>query len=95
MVVITEPIEFQWDKGNVDKNQKKHEVSEKEAEEVFFDKKKIIYRDKFHSDKEERFIILGKTAKKRLLYTVFTKRNGKLRIISSRDINRREVKLYA
>lgn len=95
MIVIKEPIEFQWDRGNIDKNQKKHEVSEKEAEEVFFDKNKIIYKDKFHSKTEDRYILIGKTNKKRLLYTVFTKRNGKLRIISSRDINRKEVKIYA
>lgn len=95
MVVITEPIEFQWDKGNIDKNQKKHEVSEKEAEEVFFDKKRLTFKDHVHSDKEERHRVIGRTKRKRLLFVAFTIRNKKVRIISARDTNRKEAKLYA
>lgn len=67
-----EPAEFIWDKGNQDKNWLKHEVTNREAKEVFFDKKKKIYKDVFHSRNEDRFIILGKTRKIRLLYIVFT-----------------------
>ena len=87
-------IEFLWDNGNIDKNLKKHKVNNKECEEIFSDKNKKIYRDRFHSKKEARYILLGKTKKKRLLYTVFTIRNQKVRIISARDINRRERKFY-
>lgn len=94
MKVLSEPIEFTWDKGNIDKIWKKHRVSNKECEEVFFDKNKKIYKDKFHSDKEVRYIILGKTKGKRLLYTVFTVRKRNVRIISSRSINKKEVKFY-
>ncbi len=94
MIVIKEPLKFQWDKGNIDKNKKKHNVDEKESEEPFFDKEKVIYKDKFHSDKEDRFILIGKTKEKRLLYIVFTKRGETARIISARDINRKEVLLY-
>ena len=36
--VISEPIFFEWDKGNLDKSLKKHGVTNEEAEEVFFDK---------------------------------------------------------
>lgn len=86
--------EFLWDNGNKDKNWIKHRVSNKEAEEVFFDDKKVIYKDVFHSQKEKRFIILGKTQKERLLYLAFTKRNSKIRIISARDINIKERKYY-
>jgi len=85
---------FIWDKGNKDKNWIKHRVSNKECEEVFFDQNKKISKDKLHSKKEERFILLGKTKKDRLLYTVFTMRNKKIRVISSRDINRKERFLY-
>lgn len=95
MVVIQEPIEFQWDRGNVDKNQRKHKVSEKESEEVFFDNKRVTFKDHVHSDKEERFRVIGETRGKRLLFVAFTVRNKKVRVISARDINRREVKLYA
>jgi len=92
--VHTKPIEFVWDKGNKDKNWLKHKVTNEECEEVFFDEDKKISKDKLHSGKEERFILLGKTKRGRILYTVFTTRNKEIRIISARDINRKEKKLY-
>jgi uncharacterized protein len=94
MVIIKKPVNFEWDSGNVDKNKRKHNVNEKEAEEVFFDKNKVIYNDYFHSQQEKRYILLGQTRRERSLYIVFTKRGEKVRIISARDINKREVKLY-
>ena len=93
MLRVKEILEFVWDKGNIGKN-KKHDVEDKEAEEVFFDEDKKIYKDILHSAQEERYILLGKTKKRRLLYTVFTIRDKKIRIISARDINKKEVILY-
>lgn len=87
-------LEFEWDKGNIGKN-KKHKVEDKEAEEVFFDENKVTFRDIIHStEDEERLRIIGKTKKSRLLFIVFTKRGEKIRIVSARDINRKEVPLY-
>lgn len=86
-------IEFEWDKGNIGKN-KKHNVDDKEAEEVFFDERKKTFKDKLHSGGEERFRIVGKTKKGRLLFIAFTIRKGKIRIISARNINKKEVYLY-
>lgn len=94
MVTIKEPIKFIWDKGNIDKNWKKHKVTDQECEEVFFDKNKKTFKDKLHSGGEERFRIVGKTKKGRLLFVVFTIRRAKVRIISARDINKKEVYLY-
>ena len=87
-------MEFIWDKGNLDKNWHKHEVKTKECEEIFFDENKKIAKDKLHSNGEKRFIILGKTKKHRLLYLVFTMRGKKIRVISARDTNKKERKLY-
>lgn len=92
-MILKKPLEFDWNKGNIEKNIK-HKVEDKEAEELFFDEKKIIYKDVFHSQKEKRFIVIGKTKKGRLLYTVFNMRAKKIRIISARDINKKEVSLY-
>ena len=86
-------FEFEWDKGNISKN-KKHNVEDREIEEVFFDKKRFIFKDRLHSAGEERFRIIAKTKKKRLLFVVFTKRDIKIRIISARDINKKEVYIY-
>jgi len=94
MIKVNEPVEFIWDKGNIDKNWKKHQISNRECEEVFFDKKKKVYKDKLHSNGEERFILIGKTKGKRLLYAVFTARRKKIRIISARNINKKERGLY-
>lgn len=93
MKVNKKALEFEWDKGNIGKN-KKHKVEDRESEEPFFDENKVIYKDILHSGKEERFILLGQTKKKRLLYIVFTQRKNKIRIISVRDINKKEVFLY-
>lgn len=93
MRVVKRPVEFDWDKGSIGKN-KKHNLEDTEAEEVFFDQDKVVLKDVLHSGKEERFILLGKTKKRRLLYVVFTTRGKKIRIISARDVNKKEVYLY-
>jgi|SRR3972149_3049911 len=93
MKIFNRPLEFQWDRGNIGKNLK-HKVKDKEVEEPFFDRKRKIYKDILHSKKEERYILIGKTKKERLLYTVFTIRDSVVRVISSRDINKREVQMY-
>ena len=94
MKTLMEPKQFLWDRGNSGKNLQKHGVSDQEAEELFFDKNKRIYRDTLHSINEKRYILLGKTKKKKLLYGVFTQRSKKIRIISARKINKKEVHLY-
>lgn len=94
MILVKQAYEFEWDKGNSGKSEKKHGVCDKEAEKSFFDEGKIIYKDVFHSVKEERFILLGRTHNKRILYVVFTYRKKKIRIISARTINKKEVSLY-
>ena len=88
-----EVYEFEWDTGNTNKNIK-HKVVDTEAEEVFFDQNKVVYKDVLHSRKEIRYILLGKTKTKRLLFVVFTKRKNKIRIISARVVNKKEVFLY-
>ena len=86
-------LEFEWDKGNLEKNQK-HGIENSECEEPFFDDNKVILRDILHSGSENRFILLGKTKRERLLFVVFTTRETKIRIISARDLNRKERHLY-
>lgn len=85
---------FEWDKGNSNKNFLKHVVSNKECEEIFFDSGKKIFQDKLHSEDEDRFIILGKTLDGRLLYIAFTARDSNIRVISARDVNKKEIPLY-
>jgi len=86
--------QFEWDKWNTDKIHQRHDVESSECEEAFFDENKVILRDILHSGREERYILLGKTTKKRLLFIVFTVRKDKIRVISARDINKKERGLY-
>ena len=90
MKIIPEPLEFEWDKGNTDKNLKEHGVSDKEAEEVFDSLKKFIFKDEKHSLDEERYMIWGQANKGRKLSVFFTLRKNKVRIISARDMSRKE-----
>ena len=98
MIVVRLPsvLSFEWDKGNEQKNWLKHKVTAEEAEEAFDDEKRLILEDTRHSEKERRFILFGKTDKGRMLFIIYTLRdeNTKVRIISARDINRKEVLMY-
>lgn len=94
MIILPEPLEFEWDKGNIDKNLKKHKVNSKEAEEVFNNKPFLVSEDVKHSQKERRFQALGKTGKGRRLFISFTARKDKVRIISARNMSKKEEVKY-
>ena len=94
MKILPRLIAFEWDKGNIDKNLVKHNVTDREAEEVFGNKPLLVNEDVEHSEKELRFQVLGKTNLGRLLFISFTIRNDKVRIISIRDMNKKERGVY-
>jgi hypothetical protein len=85
---------FEWDEGNITKNWEKHRVSHIECEEIFFNRPIVVKKDEQHSMTEGRYFVLGKTDAGRLLFLVFTIRGNKIRIISARDLNRKERKIY-
>ena len=94
MQIRNRVIRFEWDKWNLDKSYTKHGILPKEAEEVFIDDRSIVLPDVRHSQKEERFIIVGRTLNKSNLFIVFTFREDKVRIISVRKMHRKEVLRY-
>lgn len=85
---------FQWDEGNIDKNLLKHQVQNWECEQIFFNEPLIILDDPKHSLSEKRWAAFGQTDASRLLTIIFTKREKLLRVISARDMNRKEKKFY-
>lgn len=93
MQFLRQPIAFEWDIGNKGKNLK-HGVADEECEEVFFDPRKRVLKDVLHSRAEDRYLLIGATKQERLLFVVFTLRNSTVRIISARDLHKRERKLY-
>lgn len=92
--IIASCTGFEWDSGNNRKNCHKHNVSTLECEQIFYNKPLIVKRDKDHSASENRCYALGRTDLERLLFVVFTIRNGKIRVISARDMTAYEVERY-
>lgn len=94
MRIISEFTGFDWDKGNRDKNWLKHKVPDTECEEVFFNIPLVVFPDKAHGDGEDRYYVLGTTNSARLLFIVFTRRGTKIRVISARDMTKKERRHY-
>ena len=91
---ISDCTGFEWDEGNLFKNWEKHRVSAAECEQIFFNKPLVAGADQRHSQREARFHALGQTDFGRLLFVVFTIRNNRIRVISARDMNRKEKKVF-
>lgn len=94
MKILPKILEFDWDRGNLDKSYRKHGITPKEAEEVFVSETFSVIPDIKHSQTENRFIGLGETAVAEKLLVVFTIRKNKIRVISARRIHRKEVDRY-
>jgi uncharacterized DUF497 family protein len=85
---------FDWDDANSRKNCDRHQVTPEEAEYVFFHEPLVVRSDIRHSKREKRYYALGQTGQGRLLFLAFTVRNKLIRVISVRDMNRKEAKMY-
>lgn len=85
---------FDWDDGNRQKNWRRHKVAWWECEEVFFNQPLYVFQDERHSLAEERYYLLGKTHNHRLLFIVFTRRSSGIRVISAREMSRKERRVY-
>jgi uncharacterized DUF497 family protein len=85
---------FQWDAGNSTKLWDRHLVKPTECEELFFNRPLIVESDLKHSEREERLYALGRTDGGRLLFLAFTIRDRLIRVISARNMSRRERKAY-
>jgi len=85
---------FEWDAGNTTKNVVGHGVTQAEAEEIFIHYPVLVIDDVGHSVREHRFIVHGSTNAQRLLTAAFTIRGKRVRIISVRDMSRKERKAY-
>ena len=91
---LGECIGFDWDESNTVKNWQRHKVTPEEAEDVFFHEPLIVRGDVGHSVKEKRYRAIGHTSRGRLLFVALTIRHKLIRVISVRDMNRREVEEY-
>jgi len=85
---------FEWDPAKAAANVEKHGVSFEEAITVFQDPLARIHADPDHSQSEAREILVGHSSKQRLLLVAFTNRQGKIRLISAREVTPRERRDY-
>lgn len=85
---------FDWDEANAQKNWERHYVTPEEAEDVFFHEPIVVRGDVRHSIGEKRYYALGQTGVNRRLFVVFTVRRNLIRVISVRDMNRSEARIY-
>jgi len=89
-------LRFEWDARKEAQNRRKHRVSFPEAETVFADEHALLINDPDHSTDEDRFLLLGLSARLRILVVAHTYREAEavIRIISARKATRRERDIY-
>ena len=85
---------FDWDEEKARSNLTKHDVSFDEATSVFDDPLFLTFADPAHSIQEQRFIMMGESARGRLLVISYTDRAGTTRLISARLATRKERQAY-
>ena len=91
-----EEIGFAWDIDKNRENKRKHGIDFEEASTAFADENARLKHDPDHSQDENRFILLGFSAKLSVLVVSHTYlSDGKqIRIISARKATRKEREQY-
>jgi uncharacterized DUF497 family protein len=89
-------LKFVWDTAKNRANRRKHGVRFEEAATAFRDENAKVYFDPDHSDREDRFILVGLSFQLRVLVVCHCYRESELvvRIISARKADRREQEDY-
>jgi uncharacterized protein len=85
---------FGWDPNKARGNIEAHGISFDEASTAFGDALSLTIHDPLHSEEEDRFILIGNSAKNRLLVVIHTERGENVRIISARKATIKERKQY-
>ena len=87
-------VEFEWNPAKASANVRKHRVSFLEAATVFCDPLAITIFDPEHSHDEDRYITIGVSPSGRVLMAAHTDRGGRVRIITARELTRKEREAY-
>ena len=85
---------FEWDPNKARRNIETHGISFDEASTAFGDTLSLTIHDPLHSEQEDRFILIGNSARNHLLVVVHTERGENVRIISARKATNKERKQY-
>ncbi|MFT5661479.1 MAG: uncharacterized DUF497 family protein [Sulfurimonas sp.] len=87
-------VGFEWDEGNIHKNENKHALKWTAIEEIFFNEPLLIVEDFKHSINECSCVALGKNDFDDLITVIFTLRDNYIRIISARAMSEKERIIY-
>lgn len=89
-------IQFEWNPTKARANLETHGVTFEEAATVFFDDRAIEFYDDSHSEWEDRMLLLGLSARFRLLLVshCYRESDSIIRIISARKATKNESRLY-
>lgn len=87
-------IDFEWNSAKAAENLRKHRVAFSEASTVLRSKMSITIYDPDHSLDEDRYITIGTSIANRLLMVSHTDREDRTRIISARELTRKEREAY-
>jgi uncharacterized DUF497 family protein len=88
-------VTFEWDSAKARANERKHGVSFEEAQSVFYDDFARQFYDPESSEAEDRFLMLGKSNRARVLLVCHCERSRDvIRIISARKATRSERTYY-
>jgi hypothetical protein len=87
-------VRFRWSPKKHDLNIRKHGIGFIEGMTVFGDPLSLAVPDPTHSDREERWLLLGYSSKGRPLVVAHAEDGDEIRIISARQASRRERAMY-
>lgn len=89
-------FQFEWDDGNKTKSLTKHKVTILEIEELFSNAESLraLGEQVSPAFEEPRFGAFGVTNEGRHLFVCFTLRGSGLRVISAREMNKKERNFY-
>ncbi|MGX9726097.1 MAG: BrnT family toxin [Candidatus Electronema sp. VV] len=87
-------MDYEWDEIKAVSNIEKHGVSFEEAKTVFNDPLYVDFYDPDHSYDENRYIIIGESCRKRLLFVSYAERSNSIRLISAREATPAERRGY-
>lgn len=90
-------ILFDWNDCKNETNKKKHGISFEEAKTAFFDERAVVFDDPEHSEKEDRFLLLGMSENANLCIVCHCYRESDtvIRLISARKATKKESERYA
>ncbi len=93
---VVSGLRFEWDEAKNRTNKRKHRVSFEEAQTVFYDDWAILVEDNDADEQEDRFVLLGMSARLRTLVVChcFCEEDEIIRIISARRAGRYERRDY-